>query len=244
MQKRLAEAFRAVDAGTAYRWASARPAPQPPRAQVLLVDKPDAAQTYFRIGHAGIHRTHPGRIPILLINTLFGGRFTSMLNDALRVESGLTYGASSLVNEDRLPGAILISTFTRTETTAQAIDMALNLLRQLREKGITADQLASAKAYVKGTFPPRQLETATQLAAVLGELELYNLGREEIDEFFPRIDAVSLEQANAAAGKHFAPGPLHFVLLGNAAEIRKPAARYAADIVEVPITKPGIAVAP
>ena len=53
----------------------------------------------------------------------------------------------------REAGAIAISTYTRTETTEKAMDMALDVLKQLNDKGITAEQLASAKAYVKGTYP-------------------------------------------------------------------------------------------
>jgi len=51
------------------------------------VDKPDAVQTNFSIGNPGIYRTHPDRIPVWLVNTLFGGRFTSVLNEELRVNS-------------------------------------------------------------------------------------------------------------------------------------------------------------
>ena len=61
---------------------------------MLLVDKPDATQTYFMIAQPGAPHATPDRVPLLLVNTLFGGRFTSMVNDALRVNSGLTYGAS------------------------------------------------------------------------------------------------------------------------------------------------------
>ena len=48
----------------------------------------------------------PDRTGIELINLLFGGRFTSMLNEALRVNSGLTYGARSAFEQHKaLAGA-------------------------------------------------------------------------------------------------------------------------------------------
>ena len=76
----------------------------------------------------------------------------------------------------RLHGAIVISTYTKTETTAQAIDLALDALQRLNEKGITAEQLASAKAYVKGLYPTRRLETIDQLAnALIGESGIVGL---------------------------------------------------------------------
>jgi predicted Zn-dependent peptidase len=55
-------------------------------------------ETTFYIGAPGVSRNNPDYVAIEVVNTLFGGRFTSMLNDELRVNSGLTYGASSRFN--------------------------------------------------------------------------------------------------------------------------------------------------
>ena len=234
---KIAEAFGGATAGTAFAWPAA--APFRSGGDLLLVDKPDATQTYFYIGQPGVDRKNPDRVTLQLVNTLFGGRFTSMLNEELRVNSGLTYGANCQVQEPRLRGSIVITTFTKTETTAKAIDMALDVLKRLGEKGIGAEQLASVKAYVKGTYPPARLQTADQLAVILGDLELYGLGRDEVDDLFARIDAVTLEQANAAARKYYKPDNLTFVLLGNAAKIREAAGKYAPKVVEVAVSKPG-----
>jgi zinc protease len=237
---KIRDTFSAIPAGKAIEWAKAT-APNPgPR--LVLVDKPDATQTYFYIGQPGIDRTSRDRVKLMLINTLFGGRFTSMLNEALRVQTGLTYGASAQLQQTRLPGSITINTFTKTETTAKAIDLALDVLKQLGEKGITAEQLASVKAYIKGTFPTDRLETTDQLAGVLSEMELYGLGRAEVDDFFSSIDAVTLADANAAAKKYYKSDNLTFVLVGNAAKIREAVAKYAPKMTEVPITKPGYGV--
>ena len=237
VEPKITQAFREVPAGAALEW----PAPGAPisKTRLLLVDKPDATQTYFYIGQPGINRRDPDRTKLLILNTLFGGRFTSMLNDALRVNSGLTYGASSTVQQNRLPGSILISTYTKTETTVQAMDMALDVLKALGDKGITAEQLASAKAYIKGTFPPQHLETPDQLAAVLADMELHGLGRDEIDDFFAHIDTVTLEQANEAAQKHFRSDGLALVVLGNAAKIRDAVKKYSDQVLEVRVTAPG-----
>lgn len=236
---KIAQAFGGAPAGKAYEWPQA--AQVNAGSRLLLVDKPDATQTYFYIGQSGIDRKNPDRVKLLLINTLFGGRFTSMLNDELRVNTGLTYGANCLLLQTRLPGPIVITTYTKTDTTAKAIDLALEILKRLGEQGITADQLASAKAYLKGTYPPQRLETIDQLAAILAELELYGLGRGEVDDFFSAIDATTLDQANAAAKKYYKSANLTFVLLGNASKIREAAAKYAPKVTEVPIAKPGFA---
>jgi zinc protease len=63
--------------------------------RVLLVDKPGATQTYFWAGNVGVSEHDPARAAQDLVQTVFGGRFTSMLNTELRVKSGLSYGASA-----------------------------------------------------------------------------------------------------------------------------------------------------
>lgn len=239
MKQKVQAMLGGVPSGTAYTWKKVPPVKASESSRLLLVDKPDATQTYFIIGQPGIERTNADRTALTLVNTLFGGRFTSMLNDALRVDSGLTYGARSEVERDRLPGSIFISTFTKNEATEQAIDLALKQIEKLRTQGINAEQLQSAKAYVKGLYPTQQLETSDQLADVLTDFELYGLNRGEVDDFISRVDAVSLEQANAVAKKYYRDTGLVFVLVGKAADIRKTAGKYAKDVVEVPITKIG-----
>ncbi len=239
MARKLAGAFGSLPAGSAYAWVQDAAPKRGSEARLLLVDKPDATQTYFQIAQPGIHRTHPDRVPLWLVNTLFGGRFTSMLNDELRVNSGLTYGATCRLEQNRLTGGIVISTYTRTDATGKAIDMALGLLKRLGEQGVTAEQLASAKAYVKGQYPTQRLETSDQLAEALRELEIFGLDRSEVDELFGRIDAVTLAAANAAAKEHYQTAGLTFVLVGNASAIRTAAARYAPRIREIAITRPG-----
>jgi predicted Zn-dependent peptidase len=242
MRAKFGKLLAAAPAGKVYAWEKDRSPDSVPGTRLLLVDKPDAVQTYFWIGSAGISRTHSDRVPVWIVNTLFGGRFTSMLNDELRVSSGLTYGASSRVESNRLTGRISLFTYTRADATVKAMDLALEMLKRLREKGISAEQLASAKAYLKGTYPPDHLETNDQLASMLADIELYGLTRGEVDDLFARIDAVTLEQANEMVRKHFGAGDLVFTVVGNAAKIREGVKKYAAQMTEIPITAPGYVV--
>jgi predicted Zn-dependent peptidase len=145
------------------------------------------------------------------------------------------------LQQPRLTGAIAVTSYTKTETTEKALDLSVEVLKRIADQGITAEQLSSVKAYIKGTFPTQRLETSDQLAAVLGDMEVYGLGKDDIDDLFSRIDAVSLADANEIAHKYFKTGNLTFVLLGNAAKIRDGAKKYAPKMIEVAITKPGIA---
>ena len=238
---KLAGLATGLAAGTAF---PVRPLPAPKfqGARLLLVDKPDATQTYFRIAMPGIERSNPDRVPLMLVNTLFGGRFTSMLNDELRVNSGLTYGARSEIEMNRLPGTIAINTYTRTETTVKAIDLALEILARLRKNGFDPEQLVSAKNYVKGNYPADALETADQIATVLGDLEIFGLNRGEVDDLFSSIDAVTLERANATARKYFVESNLQFLLIGAAGKIEPQVKKYAPNMKVISIKDPGFSV--
>jgi predicted Zn-dependent peptidase len=205
--------------------------------RVLLVDKPGATQTYFWIGNLGVARDDPRRVAIDLANTVFGGRFTSLLNTALRIKSGLTYGARSSLERLRHPGTLSIQSYTRTETTVTAIDKALAVLANFRAQGMDADTLASAKAYVLGQFPLR-LETDGQIAARLAELAFYGLGRQEVDGYASAVEATGLDDIRAVARDVYPdPDNLTFVLIGNAAAIRGQIGKYG-PVTEMSITDP------
>ena len=206
--------------------------------KLLLVDKPDSTQTYFLIGNIGIARNNSDRVGIQVINTVFGGRFTSMLNDALRVNSGLTYGARSTFNQYRVAGPFVISTYTQNKTTVQAMDMALDLLKKLHEQGLSEEQLKSAKAYIKGTFPPN-IETNDQLARVLVEMEVYGLNENEINEYFARIDALTMADTKRIIRQYYPLDNLVFTLIGKAEEIKEQVRKYAPQLDEKKINQVG-----
>ena len=206
--------------------------------RALIVDKTDATQTFFRFGNVGLAYANPDRVGVEVVNTLFGGRFTSMLNQVLRIESGLTYGASSQFAAKRVPGAFAIGSYTPNVQTEHALNLALEVLQKLHREGITPDQLKSAKAYIKGLYALR-FETNDQLAGILCQLEAYGLGRQYIDTYFERIDAVTVGDAKRMIDQYFPLKNLAFVFIGQSAVI-EPVARKLADKVEPkPIPAPG-----
>lgn len=211
---------------------AAVPAPAvPPTApvkgrRVLLVDKPDATQTYFSIGNTGIARGDPDRVAVELAETVFGGRFTSLLNTELRVKSGLTYGARAAFLPAAHPGPVVINSFTKTESTGRAIDMALDVLSRYRQAGMDDAMLASAKAYVLGQFPP-SLETGGQVAGKLAELAFYGLDSSDVDAFASTVTATTRERVGTVIQRTLpAPQDLTFVLVGKASAIRDVARKY------------------
>jgi zinc protease len=237
MERQIGAVFGAWPAKTAPVIAVADAPPVKGR-KLLLVDKPDSTQTYFRIGNIGISRSNPDRVLIDIVNTLFGGRFTSMINTELRIKSGLTYGAGSSFAEWRAKGPFAINSYTRNASTEKALDLTLDVLKRLHEQGISREDLASAQAYLKGQFPP-EIETSDQLADTLTELVFNGLDEREINGYNAKIDAATPPEISRVIKQYFPLEHLVFVLIGKASEIEGVARKYAPVVDRKSISAPG-----
>jgi predicted Zn-dependent peptidase len=236
LRRRLEAAFGSLGRAAAAAPVATR-APSVEGRRVLLVDKPGAAQTYFWLGNVGASRADPERTSQAVVNTVFGGRFTSMLNTELRIKSGLTYGARSGFDRLAQPGAFNITSFTATESTVQALDLALATLDRLHAEGVDAKTLDSARTYLLGQFPP-SIETNGALASRLADLLMYGLGRDDVDEFAARVTAVDGTAADRTIGQSFPQSRnLAMVLIGDAARIRGQVGKYG-PVTEMKITDP------
>ncbi|MBK7379533.1 MAG: insulinase family protein [Ignavibacteriales bacterium] len=207
------------------------------KSRVLLVNKSDSYETTFLIGGAGVTRNNSDFVGLQVINTILGGRFTSWLNDELRVNSGLTYGARSSFVPYKFTGTFLISTFTKTSTTIQAIDLALETYNRLWAKGIDDKTLSSAKNYIKGQFPP-DYETSGDLANLLSEMFYFGLDDSFINDFEKNVDALTIEKSKELINKYFPKDKLQFVLIGKADELRSEVKKYG-EVLEKEITAEG-----
>jgi zinc protease len=219
--------------------ALARPRPLAGR-RVLLVDFPGSAQTYFWIGNVGVDRRYPRRAALDLVNTLFGGRFTSLLNTELRIKSGLSYGARSGFARGSVPGEFSLRSFAQTENTGRALDLALRTLERLRHEGVTREMLDSARAYTLGQYP-LGLETAADWAEMLAELELYGLGKGYIDDYPAQLAAVGVAEAQAVIEEVFPRADsVAVVAIGDAARIRGSVSEYG-PVSQIALTDPEFA---
>lgn len=211
------------------------------QSRVLLVNKSDSRQSTFYIGGHGIEYSNKEYIPLFVVNTILGGRFTSWLNDELRVNAGLTYGARSRFNVHKVAGSFHISTFTDTRTTEDAIDLALKTYARLWEKGIDAETLESAKAYVKGQFPPK-FETSEQLASLLQGMFIYGYDKDFINQFQDKVDSLTLKKTKELINTYFPQDNLQFMVIGKGDEIRDVLKKYG-KVTEVDINQVGFEVA-
>jgi zinc protease len=225
LSERIAERFE--------RWpAAAKPLPPLEASRrvhgrrVLLIDAPGSTQTYFWIGNVGVARSYAPHAALDVTNTAFGGSFGSMLVQALRVNSGLTYSVSSGFRRGSVPGEFAISSFTQTESTVAALAIALRTLASLKRDGISAQGLNAARSYILGQYP-LGFETAADWAGALAELDLYGLSVEYIEGYTEQLLQVDAERSRHVIETAFpSADDVDIVLIGDAAQIRSGAAQF------------------
>lgn len=208
------------------RWAGSRLEPVVPDAaprfaetRVVLVDRPGAVQSEIRVGHPGVARDTPDFFPLVVMNAILGGAFSSRLNMNLRERHGFTYGVSSSFVMRRQPGPFLVSTAVQTEVTAAALTEVFAELGRIREAPVAQDELVDARSYLAGTFPLR-LQTTDGLASRLAEIAVHRLPLDYFDGYRDRIIAVTAEEVLRAATDHLHPGAATVVVVGDASAIR------------------------
>lgn len=205
--------------------------------RVLLVDKPGATQSYFWIGSVGVSLHYPQRAELNIANTLFGGRFTSLLVDEMRSRAGLTYGVRSSLLRPSQPGSFAIVSYTKTDTTTVAIDLAIELLARLHEQGFDDELIASGKNYILGQFPPR-LETAEQLANQFAALQAAGLDESFINDYGAAVAGASGEDIRAVIADVYPQvDNLVFVIIGDAEQLRDAVSKYG-PVTEMSIADP------
>jgi zinc protease len=196
----------------------ARPA-SPKGLEILLVDKPDASQAQVRASVPGIARKDPTFHAQAVANTIVGGGFTSRLVDEVRVNRGLSYSVSTRVVALREFGALSYTTFTKTETVRQILDVSLSVLDAFGRTGPTADELEKAKRYVIGLYPSR-VESIDQLSEALGSARVLGLPFESIASYRDEVAGVSPVAAAEVARRYPSSTSAKIVVVGKAAEIR------------------------
>ncbi len=218
-ERLAADSFGAWSAAGAHAPAEYEVARAHEGATVFIVDRPGSVQSEIRIGDLGVERHHQDYFPLLVMNSILGGAFTSRLNLSLREKHGFTYGVRSGFAFRRRPGPFVIQTAVATEVTARAVEEALREVKRLRDDGASNDEVAAARDYLTGIMP-LELQTTEQLAARLADLVIYDLPDDYFAEYRQRIAAVSPEDVVRVAREHIVPDRLAIVVVGDAGRIR------------------------
>jgi predicted Zn-dependent peptidase len=156
-----------------------------------------------------------------LLATILGETFDCRLNRKLRIEHGLTYGARGYFDFGIDASSFRISTFTRTDRTADAIKLALDEVTRFCSEPVTEEELSAARDTLIGQVPV-SLETPAQVAGRWWTLALWDLPPEWHEAYLKAIAAwQSAEALRALADRVLNPDNFSIVVAGEQASLAK-----------------------
>jgi len=185
------------------------------RPGIYLVDKPGAAQSVLAIGQVGVARDNPDYFPLIVMNDMLGGSFSSRLNMNLREDKGYTYGAGSGFSFRRGAGPFTANAQVQTAVTKESVMEFMKELNGIRGgMPITEKELQTAKqSLIRGY--PSGFETNGQVAGQLSNLVTYGLPDSYFNEYIRRVSAVTMADVNRVANKYLTPDKMAIVIVGD-----------------------------
>jgi predicted Zn-dependent peptidase len=194
-------------------------AEQVQKRQIYLADKPGAAQSEIRIGRIGVARMTEDYFPLLVMNTILGGAFTSRLNQNLREEHGYSYGAGSFFDFRPTAGPFMAYAAVQTDVTDKAL---VEFMKEL--KGILApvpeEELARAKNNIALSYP-RDFQSVAEIAGQLADLQMYGLPDDYFNNYIQKVLSVTADDVQRVAKKYLDPEKVAIIIVGDRAVVEK-----------------------
>jgi len=184
-------------------------------ATVLVVDRPGAVQTNVRIGGAALVRADPDYPELALAVTVFGGYFTSRLNDNIRETKGYTYGAHARIEQRRAGAQLTISADVGREVTAASLVETAYELGRMVSLPVGQGELDAARRYLQGTLA-MGIQTQAGLTAYLATLASAGLPVSYLRDYPAALERVTTGDVLGAARRFLAPAGFTIVLVGDA----------------------------
>lgn len=190
---------------------------EPPDAtrRVIVVDKKDTVQTEIRVGQIAIPRKHNDYEAIDQAVKILGGEGANRLQQVLRSQKQLTYGASADLDTFKWAGAVIAETDTQTANTAEALRVMVDEFTRLQRERVSEGELEGAQDYMVGHFP-LTIEVPDAIATqVLNQL-FYELPVEDLPRYRERVQRVTPDEIQRVARWFIRPSQLSIVLVGDA----------------------------
>jgi zinc protease len=195
------------------------PIPEPQDTHIYLVDLPTAVQAQVRVGHVGPTRQDKQYFAGRLMSQIFGGAFNSRLNRAIRVERGLTYGARGGFSANKFAGQFQISTFTKPDSVAEAINVILAEIDKIRSSPVEKEELNVARSYAVGSFAGDR-ETPQATVGDLWLIEYADLRTDFFQQYMKAMKELTADDLLSAAQKLIHRDKLTIVVVGKAEELK------------------------
>jgi predicted Zn-dependent peptidase len=195
------------------------PVPVREKRQIYFVNRPGSIQSAIYIGNATIPRKDKDYFALRTADTIYGGSFYSRLTRNIRESKGYTYSPFSSSNTQAKTGSFLAGAFVRNEVTGPTLLEIFYELDRMRVLPVDEEELKAAKEYSTGQFSV-ELASQSGLAGRINTVYTYGLSKDFINDFRPKIEALSPADIQQAAAKYFDTYRAAIVIVGDYEKVK------------------------
>lgn len=177
------------------------------------VTRDDTEQAYVLLGMPGLSLQDDRRYALSVLDTILGGGMSSRLFQEVREERGLAYGVSSFQQSYRAAGLFGISAGTSPDHAQDCIDVIVEQIDGLLERGVSDEEVVRAREHLKGNMTLALESTGNRMSRLARNAIVHGrqISAEEVERQF---DAVERDAVNALARELFAPHRRGLCVLG------------------------------
>ncbi|HYQ41442.1 MAG TPA: pitrilysin family protein [Polyangiaceae bacterium] len=205
-----------------------------PGRRLVIVDKPERTQTQILIGCLGSHTRDEDHVALLVANTIFGGTFTARMTQEVRSKRGWSYGAYSNMPFDRRRQSFSMWTFPKAEDAGPCVKLELDMLSELRAKGVTKSELSWAKRYMVRSHC-FAIDTAAKRVGLELDQTLYDLPENYYAHYLERVQSVTLDRVNQAVQDRLSEKDLLITVVGTESSIGSAVREAVSDLASTEV---------
>lgn len=179
--------------------------------EVLFREK-KTEQNHICISFPGCSISDPRLYAMILLNNVVGGGMSSRLFQEIREKRGLAYSVFSYHSSYADSGLFTVYAGTAPKQTKEVLDLTIEVMENLKAKGLTESELHKGKEQLKGSLI-LSLESTSSRMNRLGKNELMLCRHYTLDEVIARIEAVSMEDVDVLLNRMF-ESPFALAMVG------------------------------
>jgi predicted Zn-dependent peptidase len=173
----------------------------------------DTEQYHICFGGPGIARDDERRFALGILDAIFGGSTSSRLFREVREKRGLAYAVGSYTEQYVDRGMVAMYVGTREDNVREACEIIGRELGALRDRGVSAEELARAKEHVKGRMVLALEATGSRMSR-LARSVLFDVPLLSLDEILERVDSVEGADVAELATELYDPERLSAACIG------------------------------
>ncbi|MEW5924740.1 MAG: pitrilysin family protein [Candidatus Zixiibacteriota bacterium] len=194
----------------------------------------DINQAHIRFGHLSMDTKNPDRHAMEIMNFALGsGGFSSRLAKQVRTTAGLAYGVGSYDYQRPLMGTFFGYCLTRADALGQAAQMMIDIINDVRQNGITADEMELARDAIINSYV-FNYDTPARIVAAKANLEYFGFPLDQMKRDIEDYKAVTLEDCNRVARQYLDMSKDAIIFVGNKDLFDKPVETFG-PVTEIPL---------